>query len=55
METVPHVGNSVLRGDAIIRVMIWVATPHMHGWVSVYVECIVLNFVLHDHTVGGLK
>ena len=44
---VPHVGNSVLRGDAVIRAMIWVATHHMHGRVSVYVKCIVLNFVLH--------
>ena len=52
---VPHVGNSVLRGDAVIRAMMWVVTRHMHGRVSVYVKCIVLNFVLHDHTVGRLK
>ena len=55
LKTVPHVGNSVLRGDAVIRAMMWVVTRHMHGRVSVYVKCIVLNFVLHDHIVGGLK
>ena len=43
LGTVPHAGNSVLRGDAVIRAMMWVVTRHMHGWVSVYVECIVLN------------
>ena len=40
---VPHVGNSVLRDDAIIRAMMWVVTRHMHGRVSVHVGCIALN------------
>ena len=40
LGTVPHVGNSVLRGDAVIRAMMWVVTRHMHGRVSVYVGCI---------------
>ena len=44
LGTVPHAGNSVLRGDAVIRAMMWVVTRHMHGRVSVYVKCIVLNF-----------
>ena len=43
LGTVPHVGNSVLRGDAVIRAMMWVVTHHMHGRVSVYVGCIALN------------
>ena len=43
LGTVPHVGNSVLRGDAVIRAMMWVVTRHMHGRVSVYVGCIALN------------
>ena len=45
LGTIPHVGNSVLRGDAVIRVMMWVVTHHMHGRVSVYVGCIVLKFL----------
>jgi len=40
LGTIPHVGNSVLRDDAVIRAMMWVVTRHMHGRVSVYVECI---------------
>jgi len=36
-------GDSVLRGDAVTRAMMWVVTRHMHGWVSVYVGCIALN------------
>jgi len=40
---VPHVGNSVLRGDVVIRAMMSVVTRHMHGRVSVYVGCIALN------------
>ena len=57
LGTVPRVGDSVLRGDAVIRAKMWVATHHMHGRVSVYVKCIVLKkfLALHDHIVGGLK
>ena len=36
-------GDSVLRGDAVIRAMMWVVARHMHGRVSVYVKCIVKN------------
>jgi len=42
LGTVPHVGNSVLRGNAVIRAMMWIVTRHMHGRVSVYVGCIAL-------------
>jgi len=46
------VGDSVLRGDAVIRVIMWVVACHIQVWVPVCVECIALIPVLHVSCCG---
>jgi len=48
-------GDSVSRGDAVIRVMMWVVVRHMHRCGASVCGVHSLNSRLHIHTVVGLK
>ena len=52
MKRYRMMGDSVLRGDAVTRTMMWVVALHIRGGGYTCVECIAFNLVLHVSYCG---